>query len=460
MEPANEINTNSEQNIDYNLYKDEPDKLFLLAEQDFDKNEFEKGLQVLEKSINLALEKYGSETKIEMAKYFNEYGAGLIRKLMENDDILNLPNEPIENKEKQKNENTILEKEENEDKKEENVEKKEEKEENVEKEEENVEKKEENVEKVEENEDKKEENVVKKEENEDKKEENINLTNDEKKEENILKDKNEDEEKQNEQEDSDENIALENLGAANKLYTDYLKEYDDKEVSTLSKEVINYYLELADNYYNIGCFQRVKSDFKTAANLFEKAISIRKKYGDKYSRKLASLYFEEAQVLDYDPHKCLLVLFKAKLIMEYHLKLALENSNLKIEIGDNDLELNEIKTDDKRIYLNRNIIESEEMNKEAKNNSKVDEFQGIIKDIYPKIEDVILEINEFEQYTKEKEKMLNNGSENKFNTNYDSSKVIDITQSSLIKKKRPREKEPEELDMENEKEKITENHNA
>ena len=436
MEPANEINTNSEQNIDYNLYKDEPDKLFLLAEQDFDKNEFEKGLQVLEKSINLALEKYGSETKIEMAKYFNEYGAGLIRKLMENDDILNLPNEPIENKEEQKNENTILEKEEN------------------------AEKKEENVEKKDENEDKKEENEDKKEENEDKKEENINLPNDEKKEENILKDKNEDEEKQNEQEDSDENIALENLGAANKLYTDYLKEYDDKEVSTLSKEVINYYLELADNYYNIGCFQRVKSDFRTAANLFEKAISIRKKYGDKYSRKLASLYFEEAQVLDYDPHKCLLVLFKAKLIMEYHLKLSLENSNLKIEIDDNDLELNEIKTDDKRIYLNRNIIESEEMNKEAKNNSKVDEFQGIIKDIYPKIEDVILEINEFEQYTKEKEKMLNNGSENKFNTNYDSSKVIDITQSSLIKKKRPREKEPEELDMENEKEKITENHNA
>ena len=91
--------------------------------------------------------------------------------------------------------------------------------------------------------------------------------------------------------------------------------------------------------------------------------------------------------------------------MEYHLKLALENSNLKIEIDDNDLELNEIKTDDKRIYLNRNIIESEEMNKEAKNNSKIDEFQGIIKDIYPKIEDVILEINEFAQYTKEKEKM-------------------------------------------------------
>ena len=254
---------------------------------------------------------------------------------------------------------------------------------------------------------------------------------------------------------------MENLGAANKLYTDYLKEYDDKEVSTLSKEVINYYLELADNYYNIGSFQRVKSDYPTAANLFEKAISIRKKYGDKYSRKLASLYFEEAQVLDFDPHKCLLVLFKAKLIMEYHLKLALENSNsnLKIEINDNDLELNEIKTDDKRIYLNRNIIESEEMNKEAKNNSKIDEFQGIIKDIYPKIEDVILEINEFAQYTKEKEKMLNGGNDNKFNTNYDSSKVIDISQTSLIKKKRPREKDPEELEMEIEKEKITENHN-
>ena len=433
MEPANEINTKSEQDIDYNSYKDEPDKLFLLAEQDFDKNEFEKGLQILEKSINLALEKYGSETKIEMAKYFNEYGGGLIRKLMENDDILNLPNEPIENKENENNENTNLKKEEKEDKKDENT----------------------NLQ----NEEKKDENTNL--QNEEKKEENTNLQNEEKKEENISKDKNEDEEKQNEQEDSDENIALENLGAANKLYTDYLKEYDDKEVSTLSKEVINYYLELADNYYNIGSFQRVKSDYPTAANLFEKAISIRKKYGDKYSRKLASLYFEEAQVLDFDPHKCLLVLFKAKLIMEYHLKLALENSNsiLKIEINDNDLELNEIKTDDKRIYLNRNIIESEEMNKEAKTNSKIDEFQGIIKDIYPKIEDVILEINEFAQYTKEKEKMLNGGNDNKFNTNYDSSKVIDISQTSLIKKKRPREKDPEELEMEIEKEKITENHN-
>ena len=431
MEPANEINTNSEQNIDYNSYKDEPDKLFLLAEQDFDKNEFEKGLQILEKSINLALEKYGSETKIEMAKYFNEYGGGLIRKLMENDDILNLPNEPIENKENENNENTNLKKEEKEDKKDENT----------------------NLQ----NEEKKDENTNL--QNEEKKEENTNLQNEEKKEENISKDKNEDEEKQNEQEDSDENIALENLGAANKLYTDYLKEYDDKEVSTLSKEVINYYLELADNYYNIGSFQRVKSDYPTAANLFEKAISIRKKYGDKYSRKLASLYFEEAQVLDFDPHKCLLVLFKAKLIMEYHLKLSLSNSNLKIEIDDNDLELNEIKTDDKRIYLNRDIIESEEMNNEAKNNSKVDEFQGIIKDIYPKIEDVILEINEFAQYTKEKEKMLNGGNDNKFNTNYDSSKVIDISQTSLIKKKRPREKDPEELEMEIEKEKITENHN-
>ena len=433
MEPANEINTKSEQDIDYNSYKDEPDKLFLLAEQDFDKNEFEKGLQILEKSINLALEKYGSETKIEMAKYFNEYGGGLIRKLMENDDILNLPNEPIENKENENNENTNLKKEEKEEKKDENT----------------------NLQ----NEDKKDENTNL--QNEEKKEENTNLQNEDKKEENISKDKNEDEEKQNEQEDSDENIALENLGAANKLYTDYLKEYDDKEVSTLSKEVINYYLELADNYYNIGSFQRVKSDYPTAANLFEKAISIRKKYGDKYSRKLASLYFEEAQVLDFDPHKCLLVLFKAKLIMEYHLKLALENSNsnLKIEINDNDLELNEIKTDDKRIYLNRNIIESEEMNKEAKNNSKIDEFQGIIKDIYPKIEDVILEINEFAQYTKEKEKMLNGGNDNKFNTNYDSSKVIDISQTSLIKKKRPREKDPEELEMEIEKEKITENHN-
>ena len=385
MEPANEINTNSEQNIDYNLYKDNPDKLFLLANEFFNKNEFEKGLEVLEKSLNLAIEKYGSETKIEMAKYYNEYGGGLVRKLMENDEILNLPNEGLENQETKNNENN-----------------------------------------------------------------------------NLSKEKNEDDDKEFEQDDSDENIALENLSVANKLYTDYLKEYDNKNVSELSEEIIDYYLQLADNYYNIGSFQRVKSDYQSATNLFEKAISIRKKYDSKCSRKLASLYFEEAQVLDFDPHKCLLVLFKAKLIMEHYLKLSLEkvNSKLKIEINDNDLELTEIKTDDKKIYLNRNIIESEEMNNEAKKYSEVDEFQGIIKDIYPKIEDVILEINEFAQYKKEKEKMkLLNHEENKFNTNYDSSKVIDISKTSLIKKKRPREKDPDELDIESDKEKINENQN-
>ena len=120
---------------------------------------------------------------------------------------------------------------------------------------------------------------------------------------------------------------MENLGAANKLYTDYLKEYDNKNVSELSEEIIDYYLQLADNYYNIGSFQRVKSDYQSATNLFEKAKKIKKKYDSKCSRKLASLYFEEAQVLDFDPHKCLLVLFKAKLIMEHYLKLSLEKVN-------------------------------------------------------------------------------------------------------------------------------------
>ena len=76
--------------IDYSLYEEQPEKLFPLAQENFNKNKFEEGLAILEKSIMLAIKKYGGEEKIEVAKFNNQYADGLIQKLMvTNVDYLN-----------------------------------------------------------------------------------------------------------------------------------------------------------------------------------------------------------------------------------------------------------------------------------------------------------------------------------------------------------------------------------
>ena len=93
--------------INYDEYKEKPDELFLVARGYFRKKQFEEGLEVLEKSIELAVSLYGSEGKIEMAKFYNKYAEGLIQKLMENNEIIAMPQTEVnkgDNKESQKNE--------------------------------------------------------------------------------------------------------------------------------------------------------------------------------------------------------------------------------------------------------------------------------------------------------------------------------------------------------------------
>ena len=373
----------SEKNeINYSLYADQPDKLFSIAQEQFNKNKFEEGLDILEQSIILAVKKYGGEDKVEIAQFYNKYADGLLQKLLiPTTDFLN-----IQEDEEQASKN-------------------------------------------------KEEDIDTKEKEKEKKEDEKEKDKDNEGEEKALKPSGNNIE--------DDQIVYENLNVANILLKKYLKEYDDKDPKTLDNDVIKNYLLLSDNYSLFASLEKLNSDFKKADEYYKLSIELAKKYGNKFSRNLAGLYFEQAQILDFDPHNCLLSLYKSKVIMEYYLQKEIEkaNLNIKLDIDENDLDLNSLTYDNEKVFKNKELIENNvELNKAAKDNFDLEEFIAIIKDIHIKIEDVVAELKEYDTFLKTKEQMKKDGEkQNCFDTNIDMSKVMDLSKITLIKKKR---KEP------------------
>ena len=400
----NEENKDDKKEIDYSSYADLPEKLFPIAQDQFNKNKFEEGLDILEQSINLAIKKFGGEEKVELAQFYNKYADGLIQKLMSsNEDFLNL-----------------------------------------------------------------EEDKVAQEAQEDQSSKNNNQIEDKEKD----KDKDKDKDKNNDIETktpndnkdviTDDEVVYENLNAANLLLKNYLKEYDDKDPKSLDKSIIKYYLQLSDNYSLFASLEKINSDFKKADFYYRLSIDISKKYDNIFSRNLAGLYFEQAQILDFDPRNCLLSLYKSKIIMEHYLQVEIDKSNLniKLDIDEKDLDLDSLSYDSDKIFKNKDkITNNEQLINAAKNNCNLEEFIDIIKDINIKLEDVILELKEYDIYLKTKEQMKKDGEkQNCFNTNIDMSKVIDLTKVTLIKKKRKEPfndkddiKKPEDMDSKEKK---------
>ena len=379
----NEVEIKEGQNeIDYSLYQEQPEKLFSIAQENFNKNKFEEGISILEQSILLAVKKFGGEEKVELAQFYNKYADGLIQKLMmSNVDFLNLQEEASQNAQEEKSSS-------NENKKE----------------------------------DKSEEKSKDKERDEKEKKVTNDINND------IV---------------GDDEIVYENLNAANLLLKNYLKDYDDKDPKILDKSIIKYYLQLSDNYSLFASLEKINSDFKKADYYYKLSIDICKKYDNKFSRNLAGLYFEEAQILDFDPQHCLLSLYKSKVIMEYYLQTEIDKHNLKIklDIDEKDLDLDSLSYDNEKIFKNKDLIlKNDNLINSAKENCDIEEFIDIIKDINIKLEDVILELKEYNLFLKTKEQMKKDGEkQNCFNTNIDMSKVVDLSNISIIKKKR---KEP------------------
>ena len=385
----NESQKAEKKDINYSLYSDQPEKLFPIAQAEFNKNNFEEGIDILEQSILLAVKKFGGEDKIELAQFYNKYADGLIQKLMaSNTDFLNLQ----EDEQQQEDIKEEKQKEKEKDEESDIIRTDKEKEKEVEKEDEKSQK---------------------------------NMGN------NV----------------GDDEIVYENLNMANVLLKNYLKEYDDKDPKSLDKDVIKYYNLLSDNYSLFASLEKINSDFKKANEYFKLSIDIAKKYDNKFSRNLAGLYFEQAQILDFDPYNCLLSLYKSKVIMEYYLQKEIEKANLSIKLylDENDLDLTVLPYDSDKVFKNKELIESNtELINAAKTNFSIQDFVEIIKDINTKIEDVVLELKEYSTFLKAKEQMKKEGEkQNTFNTNIDMSKVVDLSSITLIKKKR---KEPSNSD--------------
>ena len=175
--------------IEFASYVDQPEKLFSVAQEQFNKNNFEEGINILEQSINLAIKKFGGEEKVELAQFYNKYADGLIQKLMtSNEDFLNLDEEKsqIEAQEPKDGQPPKNNNEEEKDKKEEKT--------------------------AEKKEDKKDES-------------NKELK----------------ESKEQKDDIGDDEIVYENLNAANLLLKNYLKDYEEKDPKSLDKSIINYY---------------------------------------------------------------------------------------------------------------------------------------------------------------------------------------------------------------------------
>ena len=254
-------------------------------------------------------------------------------------------------------------------------------------------------------------------------------------------------------------IALYNLDIANEMYIDYLDEYDDVSVKKLSKSTIKVYLELADNYLSYGELEQAQSDFKKASEYFKKAAKIREKYDTKMSRSRAEVYFKLASVLDFDVKSAMLYFYKTKVIMEYHLNELVKKEKISSEIiiDEKALEIESIDRKDKRLLLNQKIVQSEEFKEKFKDKEDIENIIEVLNELYMKIEDVMEEDKVFEEWVTEKKKKMIESSkkEDKFSNDYDMSKVIDISSSLVVRAKRPRIPDEEDLeDLVAKKEKI------
>ena len=342
MEKDQKIEETNVDNIekDYSEYADQPEKLFPLAEEQFNKNDFVKGLIILDKSINYAIAKFGGEDKIEMAQFYNKYANGLIQKLIYSDkELLNMEKDKkMEEKESEGGNSP----------------------------------------------------------------KNRKLS--------------EDEEGNEEMEESDENteavereVAYENLQAANRILTKYLKEYNVKEDNTLDNSFIECYLELSETYYQLASLEKYNLDFQKSDKYYTLSSKILVKYGNKFSRKLAGLYFEQAQILDLNPIKCLLVLFKSKIIMEHYLQKEIDKIklNIKIDIDEKDIDLDYISYDNANIFKNKEIFGNKELIEASESNAPIKELLDIIQNVNNKIEDVISELKQYDIYLKGKNQIIN-----------------------------------------------------
>jgi len=230
---------------------------------------------------------------------------------------------------------------------------------------------------------------------------------------------------------------FEYLNKANLILNKYLEKFKDKDPNTLDQKIIKYFSYLSYNYYLFATLEKIHLNNQKTIEYYELSIDYAQKYGNKFSRNLAALYFELVQLLEFDPFNCLLFLYKIKVIMEYHLQKEITNAKLKIklDIDEKDLELNNISYKSDKIFKNKKIIETNiELNKEMETNLNIKEFVDIIKNTDNHIKNVISELKEYINHQKNKEQnekgendngnIIKDENEDLFNDNIEKKKNI------------------------------------
>lgn len=352
--------------IDPEDYKNNPEQLIKFGKQLLKIKKYEKGISFLEKAIRLGIAKYDNdESNINCAKFYVEYAEGLITKLIDSEEIFA---ETVE--QGNSNENNNLS---------------------------NNNNKNESLDKIENI----SPNLISSSSNNDSnwndKTMNNNLSRSNNNNSKLNESEDEEDEKANDneesngeeevQEESDEQIAFENLAFAEKILKNYLKDYEFKETKDLNEDILNRYFELSEVYQKFADLEMCKSDFKMSVHYNLKALKIRKKHDDKFSRIKAEIYYNLSTSYDFDTKKCLICLYFTKTIIEYHLKqelLKLESFKSLAElliIDDASLDFEE------RVDVNNIKLYPEVVNYNFENNASKEilELVDILTLIYQKV---------------------------------------------------------------------------
>lgn len=135
-----------------------------------------------------------------------------------------------------------------------------------------------------------------------------------------------DEEDEKTEEATDEEIAYDNIFSCQKIYQDYLKDFESIPASEMPEGAKNVNFQLSEVYMMYANLEICKSEYKKAIDYLEQALETRLKFEDKLSRAISEIYYEMAICYDFDPSQAFTNFYKTKIIMEYHLQKELDTS--------------------------------------------------------------------------------------------------------------------------------------
>ena len=247
-----------------------------------------------------------------------------------------------------------------------------------------------------------------------------------------------------------------------KIYSNYLEKYKNSDVKDLNNEIKDYFLELSEVYRNYAIIEKEERNFNTAIVFFDKSINLKIKYfykENKFNKNLLSIFIEKSTCFINNPHYYLVCLYKIKCIIDILIsnEIKKNNNNNLNEIFElpekNFLEIEKINANDKKLFLNNEIIKNEKFKKLCDSNENLNNLMFYYEKNNEKIKDDIEEIFAYEEF---KKKYGEDFIKNEYNKDFFDNKInmneIQNINNNLIKRKK-------RISMENdfELEKIKEN---